>query len=185
MSGVLAEINKPKVKAKPDDVDKTVTGFVGGFRKHTVRYGASATALKGLGLWITARGPVAMTFIDLQVLLAKAEDLETYDGLPDALETFDKKIAQAKQQHVWPFALMAEGDTAWVPHGTVPLMTTSSDLTFVSVLPWVKKDLYVAVHVDVKEVIQTSLLKYAKSMQAKDVWKNLGTYLKGFFSEDE
>ena len=76
-----------------------------------------------------------MCGVDSRVLVEK-DDFAVIDQFDAALETKQLK------DHPWAMAYIETGQAAWVPYGTIPLVTGVDDITSFCVFPWMSEATY-------------------------------------------
>jgi hypothetical protein len=144
----------------PSHVDKGFGPYAHGIRKHTLRFGAQAWPVAGIGCWVYAHdSPVQVALIDPRPLYTDC-GLQSLDNLEAALE--HKKAMTLKHS----LCLLPTGGVLWCPYVYVPLVTTASEIATFAVFPHFSSDLAAQADPDVLDAVLAVTIKHAKRNKA-------------------
>ena len=169
------------VKAHPLHYNKEFRLFAVSVRVHTLRVGAASRPLLGTGCFILAGSQgVSLCGVDSSVLAEKC-DFAVIDQSDAALETKQHK------DHPWAMAYIEPGQAAWVPYGTIPLVTGVDDITSFCVFPWMSVAMYKVAKTrgEGAELLMEAVCKHARKHKDESAWKTLAEKLEGVIAESK
>lgn len=170
-----ALIDKLSDEYAPVKLGVEFSPFAVGCRKYTMRHGAQAWPMAGVGAFVeSTSAPLYIGVVSLSQLMLSTGMLHM-ERIAQSMEHKGAKNLEVTK------IMLKPGDMAWIPFGMIAMPTGNMDVNTFRIIPWPAPKMYDTMADPLKDLVRQGVLGFAKKNSEKNPWQRMLPAMRTFF----